>query len=422
MNAIYSSGGMSLTRLAAREVTREISVAESNAIMPDLKAKLREMAAFLEKTNKVMAVLRCPADVVFTDPQGRRVGYSGGRQINEIPGAEIRTSGEVEIYILPAAVPFSVAVAGNGSGAANLDIIRPEGGDPAITSFLKMPVNAGTALSGSMAPGGKLASLTGGGATHAPALIGRLSGDRVTWQEPAGPVAPAAPTTPTAAPTATLTICSGHNDGEPFGITDTFEQTGAVYGVLHYENQPPATVERIWMHEGKVVTRGESDIEGDGWAWGWLHTGEPGGLQAGAYELIWRIGDRVIARKPFTVGGPPAAPSQQAPPAQPETADDIVICRNVVNGQPVGAAMQFAGISEVYMLQRYTGQTAGTAEAIWLRDGEELVRTQQQIEGGDGWVSFSLRAGGGKNLSAGLYEVHLRMPGKPAAIAPFFVQ
>lgn len=312
----HAKGEMTLNWIGAAEVTREISVAESNALMPVLREKLKEMAQFLEKGNQVakkltMAVLRCPADVVFTDPQGRRVGFSGGQLINEIPGAEIRTSGEVEIYILPADVPLTVAITGTGAGTAGFDIIRPENGEPALVSFQQMPVSAGSSITGTLPPGGALASLSGAGVTHAPALLGTLSGDRVTWQEPGGPTTPTTPITPTepgtpGAPSATLVICAGHDEGEPIGASDTFDPpTPAVYGVLHFANQPPATVTRIWMRDGREITRGEGRIEGTGWAWGWLHTDAPEGLEPGAYELIWQVGDRALARRAFTIGQAP---------------------------------------------------------------------------------------------------------------------
>ncbi|NLO04803.1 MAG: hypothetical protein GX131_03120, partial [candidate division WS1 bacterium] len=187
MAAKYNSGDHTLTRIAARELTRDVSLAEANAIVPDLKQKLREMSDFLAKANSVMAVLHCPADAYFTDPQGRRTGYINGRQVNEIPGAEIRTAGEVEIYVLPANVPLTVSITGTGSGVAGFDIIRPEAGNPAITSFVDMPVRAGGALSGTLAPGGEIAAFAGGGVTHGPTFTGSLAGDRVTWQQPAAP-------------------------------------------------------------------------------------------------------------------------------------------------------------------------------------------------------------------------------------------
>ncbi|MEN6401956.1 MAG: hypothetical protein ABFD94_08410, partial [Armatimonadia bacterium] len=132
--------------IAAREVTREVSLAEANAVMPVLRAKLAELRGLFDKAAKIMAILHCPADALFTDPQGRRVGTVDGKAVNDVPGAEIWQSGEAEIYLLPRDVQFSVQITGTGTGQAGFDVLRSKAGEPEIVVFDKLPLKAGERL------------------------------------------------------------------------------------------------------------------------------------------------------------------------------------------------------------------------------------------------------------------------------------
>jgi hypothetical protein len=432
MSAIYRTDGSTLTGIAAREVTREISVAESNAIMPDLMEKLREMAAFLEKTNKVMAVLGCPADVYFTDQsaQGRRTGYINGQRVNEIPGAELRTTGEVEIYILPAGEPLTVTITGTDKGVANFDIIRPENGNPAITSFLDMPVRAGGGLSGTLESGGEIAMLAGDGARHAPTLTGSLAGDRVTWEQPAGP----GPTpTPTGAPAAVPNL-----SGEWAMNANTYRTT---LTLQHEGNRLTGTVFRAALEDGAVladgtvkftrpganqVYTGRFNVEPDG-TWRLSGTFDCGATRTGGSRWAAardpRGGEAPTPRLPErqeepAARGPTVTPTPAPTPAQNE---EIIVCREVVDGKPVGAATVFPDAAKITILHRYRDQAAGTAEALWFRNDALLTRSERQIKGGNGWVSFSVIGGGGASLPTGNYEVRLSLPGRAPLRANFTI-
>ena len=346
MKALYikaanqPGGEMTLEWMAAGPVDREISLAEANAFMPEVRAKLKEMTDFLAKGRKLMASLMCPADVVFTDPQGRRTGQIGATQINEIPGAEVRTGGEVEIYILPADVPLTVSITGNGAGEATLDIIRPVNGDPALTSFQRMPVSAGSTLSGTLATGGEIAALSGDGATHAPTLTGTLSGDRVTWQQP-GPgttvTPPATPpttvtppvtppsTTPTVPTSGGLVVCRSINNGQPVGAATSFDRIGEVWCLLNYANRPDGTAECVWTRDGQEVTRSQRQIGGTGWVAFSVSTTAPDGLKPGSYSVSITSGGATLGSAQFTVGAapgvqPPATTVGGIPPSRPTIA------------------------------------------------------------------------------------------------------
>lgn len=93
----------------------------------------------------------------------------------------------------------------------------------------------------------------------------------------------------------------------------------------------------------------------------------------------------------------------------------------MVNGEAVGAGTHFENTTQVALLHHYNEQAAGLAAAVWLRNGTELVRSEREITGGDGWISFSLMAGGGTALPPGQYEVVLTMPGRPPLRATFTI-
>ncbi|NPV61780.1 MAG: hypothetical protein HPY61_03975 [Methanotrichaceae archaeon] len=156
--------------ISAHPVYRQIPLQEVNALVPSLKKSLYEMAGFLKKANAVMAVLRCPADAVFVDEQGRRTGVADGRTVNEIPGAEVLTEGEVEIYLLPAEGRYSLSIASTGQGSVDLDVIRPEDGSAGITSFQDMTVQTGVEITGTIQAGGEISTLQSGSQSIPPTL------------------------------------------------------------------------------------------------------------------------------------------------------------------------------------------------------------------------------------------------------------
>ncbi|MDM7911679.1 MAG: hypothetical protein QUS09_01130, partial [Methanotrichaceae archaeon] len=156
--------------ISAHRVFREIPLQEVNAIVPALKKSIYEMMESLRKANAIMAVLRCPADAVFTDDQGRRVGVVNGQAVNEIPGALALSDGEVEIYQLPAGGKYSMTITATDQGQVDLDVIRPEGDSAGLTSFQDMDVNAGSQISGKLEPQGRIESLKSDSGSIEPTL------------------------------------------------------------------------------------------------------------------------------------------------------------------------------------------------------------------------------------------------------------
>jgi hypothetical protein len=156
--------------ISAHEVFREIPLQDVNAIVPALKKSIYEMMESLRKANAIMAVLRCPADAVFIDEQGRRVGMVNGQAVNEIPGALALSDGEVEIYQLPAEGKYSLTIIATDQGEVDLDVICTEDNSAGLTSFQNMDVRAGSQISGTLEPQGKIESLKSGSASIEPTL------------------------------------------------------------------------------------------------------------------------------------------------------------------------------------------------------------------------------------------------------------
>src|SRR5690606_3197546 len=132
---------------------------EVNALVPSLKKSLYDMMEILKKANAIMAVLRCPADAVFTDEQGRRTGNLDGQVVNEIPGAEVLAEGEVEIYLLPAEGRYSISIAATDPGKVDLDVIRAQDGSAGITSFQDIAVQSGAQITGTIQAKGRVSTL-----------------------------------------------------------------------------------------------------------------------------------------------------------------------------------------------------------------------------------------------------------------------
>ncbi|MEI6103451.1 MAG: hypothetical protein WCP70_05855 [Methanothrix sp.] len=146
--------------ISAAEAHSEIDLNEANALVPGLKKSISGLAGILHSLKKALIVVRCPADALFTDSQGKSTGIKDGRMINEIPGAEVLASGEVEIYRLPLDENYQFTISGTGSGELDLDIITPEnktGLD--LVSFQNIAISRGSKVTGELQTGASIDSL-----------------------------------------------------------------------------------------------------------------------------------------------------------------------------------------------------------------------------------------------------------------------
>ena len=168
-------GSRDPTKIAANPVFRTMPPEEAGTLLPGLKEMAKSWIEALKKEGGFAAAVRCPADAVFTDPAGRRVGTVGGRVINEIPGAEVLSSGEVEIYLLPMDLAYSLEISGTGAGLVDLDLIAPIGEASAkVVSFTNVSIGSGAKLTAEIAEGGEIEYLKSGTSTINRSLAGTL--------------------------------------------------------------------------------------------------------------------------------------------------------------------------------------------------------------------------------------------------------
>jgi len=168
-------GSRDPTKIAANPVFRTMPPEEAGSLLPGLKEMAKSWIEALKKEGGFAAAVRCPADAVFTDPAGRRVGTVGGRVIDEIPGAEVMSSGEVEIYLLPMDLAYSLEISGTGAGLVDLDLIAPVGEASAkVVSFTNLSVVSGRKLTGEIAAGAEIEELKSGASTMEPSISGVL--------------------------------------------------------------------------------------------------------------------------------------------------------------------------------------------------------------------------------------------------------
>lgn len=173
------SGGQSYPWRAPRlidanPVFRTIPLEDANSLLPGLKEMVKGWIETLKKEGWFAAATRCPADALFTDSLGRRVGTIDGRVVNEIPRAEVMSSGEVEIYVLPTDLEYSLEITGTGSGLLDFDVISPEGESSAkVVSFTNVSIGAGKKLTSEIT-GAEIENLKSETSTIEPSLAGTL--------------------------------------------------------------------------------------------------------------------------------------------------------------------------------------------------------------------------------------------------------
>ena len=56
-------------RISASQAHSEISLEDTNSLIPGLKKSISELAGVLHGLKKALIVVHCPADALFTDSQ-----------------------------------------------------------------------------------------------------------------------------------------------------------------------------------------------------------------------------------------------------------------------------------------------------------------------------------------------------------------
>jgi len=162
-------------QISAAPAHSEINLEDTNVLVPGLKKSISELAGVLHSLKKALIVVRCPADALFTDSQRRSTGIENGRMINEIPGAEVLASGEVEIYRLPLDESYQISISGTDSGELDLDVIAAQNEtDLSLVSFQKIAISRGSHVTGELQKGAAIASLQSGSKEISSTLEGSI--------------------------------------------------------------------------------------------------------------------------------------------------------------------------------------------------------------------------------------------------------
>ena len=96
----------------------------------------------------------CPVRAVVEDNHGRRIGFVGDSLVNEIPGASVDTSNQIEVYQLPDSLEYAASIAAFDSGCMRVCLALPRADSlvRAVT-FDSVPLMASTKAGFSFACG-----------------------------------------------------------------------------------------------------------------------------------------------------------------------------------------------------------------------------------------------------------------------------
>ncbi|MDF1699421.1 MAG: zinc ribbon domain-containing protein, partial [Saprospiraceae bacterium] len=117
------------------------------------------MASLNEKELK--AFLACPANALFVNSSGKKIGFYQGSFINEIPNASCKVDEESEYYVLPLYDAYRVEIHGTGSGLADISIMKDNGnGAYSTTYFHTIPIQNGSKYVGTIGVEGAIQTIS----------------------------------------------------------------------------------------------------------------------------------------------------------------------------------------------------------------------------------------------------------------------
>jgi hypothetical protein len=255
-----------------------------------------------------------------------------GQAINEIPGAEIQSQGEVEIYQLPSEEKYVVTITGTGRGDASFDVIKPDGVSAGLISFQKMPVNVGSKITGVLDTGGSVETLQTGAGVIQPTLTGSVNltdlgtgveGPEIASRPVSSPVVTVPTTAPFAGPSGSpasiqvaeyniidYATCKDIVDNKAVDRTDAFSTDDArVYQLIniapHYRSH---TVENRWFSpDGLLYKDGQYTSEDrryeEGWTyWSWIAVkGHKAENMPGSWKVDTYIDGQYVLTQQFVI-------------------------------------------------------------------------------------------------------------------------
>ena len=90
---------------------------------------------YLRDNALMMLSISCPADAVIEDNEGNRAGILDGEELNEISGAYMLISDDVEVYLLPSDGAYKVAIEATGDGVMDVSVVTPYDGEQVVTTY-----------------------------------------------------------------------------------------------------------------------------------------------------------------------------------------------------------------------------------------------------------------------------------------------
>jgi len=158
-------------RSTASPVRPDFVPESQRLILPVLRDMLKATTETINSGNQLI-VLRCPANLT--------VRNSAGDDISAIAGAEIVSSGEVEIYTLPTGNEYNISIARTGDGDISLDLLQPDGDQISLTSFDALQLEADGDATLTISDDNQVSAIAIGDAVIEPNLKATFDGEEVS--------------------------------------------------------------------------------------------------------------------------------------------------------------------------------------------------------------------------------------------------
>ena len=99
----------------------------------------------IQASGFIRIFLGSPVKPLITDQYGRRIGYSAGIFINEIPGATVQELGEKKVFDVPQNLTYTLSTTGTGNGTMALSLQIPLFGNSIRSvDYFSVPVSTGS--------------------------------------------------------------------------------------------------------------------------------------------------------------------------------------------------------------------------------------------------------------------------------------
>ncbi len=274
---------------------------------------LRNLADGLRAAGAFATILTGPADALFADGQGRRVGTVGGAPLNEIPGARVVATGAAGWYQLPADAQYHLSIAGADAGFGVLTLLSPDPEGLAVRAFEDIPLDVGSRASAPIMDGGDAQAVLTATGLIAPSVSGVIDLFAPIWTVQTESVAPP----PADLPPEMRPVALAPDSVVKEAIFGTGEDTeGRLSGVgnvfafgvkqiilyLRFEDAPAKTeLVLTWMHEGKTLLHQIIEATGSGGVTVYLMAVSKPEIWAGNHAVIINENGRHVGTVTFVV-------------------------------------------------------------------------------------------------------------------------